>query len=103
MHHPGQFIHVYGHKFGICGAMVTDHEYPEKVAQHILSKICDEFVIKYPRSAYTNVTKPNTLPFPELKDYIVKYQDPAEADSTVKIQKELDETKFILHKTIESV
>jgi synaptobrevin family protein YKT6 len=38
-----------------------------------------------------------------LKDYIVKYQDPQQADSIMKIQKELDETKIVLHKTIESV
>jgi synaptobrevin family protein YKT6 len=43
------------------------------------------------------------LAFPELKDYIVKYQDPQQADSIMKIQKELDETKIVLHKTIESV
>ena len=33
----------------------------------------------------------------------MKYQDPAQADSIMKIQKELDETKIVLHKTIESV
>ncbi|CAN6806639.1 unnamed protein product [Brassica oleracea] len=30
-------------------------------------------------------------------------QDPAEADKLLKIQRELDETKIILHKTIDSV
>lgn len=44
-----------------------------------------------------------TLDFPPLKEYIVKYQDPQQADSIMKIQKELDETKIVLHKTIESV
>ena len=43
------------------------------------------------------------LPFPELRDYLAKYQDPQQADSILKIQKELDETKIVLHKTIESV
>lgn len=43
------------------------------------------------------------MPFPELKEYIVKYQDPQQADSIMKIQKELDETKIVLHKTIESL
>lgn len=33
----------------------------------------------------------------------MKYQDPQQADSIMKIQKELDETKIVLHKTIESV
>jgi synaptobrevin homolog YKT6 len=30
-------------------------------------------------------------------------QDPAQADKLAKIQRDLDETKIILHKTIESV
>jgi hypothetical protein len=69
-----------------------------------LSKVVDEFVSKYPRTAYANATKDSPqLPFPELKDYIQKYQDPQQADSIMKIQKELDETKIVLHKTIESV
>jgi len=45
----------------------------------------------------------NACPLPQLKEYIVKYQDPTQADSIMKIQKELDETKIVLHKTIESV
>ena len=32
-----------------------------------------------------------------------KYQDPSQADSIMKVQQELDETKIVLHKTIESV
>ena len=43
------------------------------------------------------------ISFPQLKEYIQKYQDPHAADSIMKIQKELDETKIVLHKTIESV
>jgi len=74
------------------------------VAHRVLSKIVDEFVTKYPRTAYANFTKGSPqLSFPELKTYITQYQDPAQADSIVKIQKELDETKIVLHKTIESV
>mmetsp|Transcript_13019 Transcript_13019/g.41129 ORF Transcript_13019/g.41129 Transcript_13019/m.41129 type:complete len:82 (+) Transcript_13019:478-723(+) len=38
-----------------------------------------------------------------LEPALVKYQDPAQADKLAKIQKELDETKVILHKTIDSV
>lgn len=61
----------------------------------------DEFLAKHPRSTWANSN--STLSFPELKEYIVKYQDPQQADSIMKIQKELDETKIVLHKTIESV
>jgi synaptobrevin family protein YKT6 len=54
----------------------------------------DEFLAKHPRSSFANSSP--TLAFPELKDYIVKYQDPQQADSIMKIQKELDETKIVL-------
>ncbi|RMZ72396.1 hypothetical protein GMOD_00010259 [Pyrenophora seminiperda CCB06] len=94
-------FHVYGRTEGICGLIITDQEYPALVAHQLLSKICDEFLAKYPRSAFATATA--ELSYPELKDYIVKYQDPQQADSIMKIQKELDETKIVLHKTIESV
>ena len=72
------------------------------MAHQLLSKIVDEFLSKYPRSAFA-APEPQALAFPELKDYLAKYQDPQQADSIMKIQKELDETKIVLHKTIESV
>lgn len=61
----------------------------------------DEFLAQYPRTAFAHSSP--KLDFPQLKEYIVKYQDPHQADSIMKIQKELDETKIVLHKTIESV
>lgn len=72
------------------------------MAHQLLSKFVDEFLSKYPRSAFA-AAQPQPLAFAELKDYLVKYQDPQQADSIMKIQKELDETKIVLHKTIESV
>jgi synaptobrevin homolog YKT6 len=94
-------FHVYGRTEGVAGVIISDHDYPALVAHQLLSKVVDEFLAKYPRSAFANSNP--TLAFPELKDYIVKYQDPQQADSIMKIQKELDETKIVLHKTIESV
>ena len=38
-----------------------------------------------------------------MEDAIVKYQDPMAADKILKIQRELDDTKVVLHKTIDSV
>jgi hypothetical protein len=94
-------FHAYGRTEGVCGIIISDHDYPALVAHQLLSKVVDEFLSKHPRSTWANSNP--TLPFPELKDYIVKYQDPQQADSIMKIQKELDETKIVLHKTIESV
>jgi Synaptobrevin len=36
-------------------------------------------------------------------EYLTKFQDPQQADTIMKVQAELDETKIVLHKTIESV
>lgn len=43
------------------------------------------------------------MDFAPLEEYLVKYQDPAAADKVTKIQRDLEETTTILHKTIDSV
>lgn len=72
--------------------------------------MCDEFVTKYPRSAYADITYQyakvhhwNPLPMPELKDYLAKYQDPQQADTIMRIQKELAEAKDVVYKTVDSL
>jgi synaptobrevin family protein YKT6 len=94
-------FHAYGRSEGVCGVIISDHAYPALVAHQLLSKVVDEFLSSHPRSQWATGTQ--TIAFPVLKDYIVKYQDPHQADSIMKIQRELDETKIVLHKTIESV
>ncbi|KAJ9138888.1 Synaptobrevin like ykt6 [Pleurostoma richardsiae] len=94
-------FHAYGRSEGICGIIITSQDYPALVAHQLLSKVVDEFLSNNPRSSWATGTP--TLVFPQLKEYVNKYQDPNQADSILKIQKELDETKIVLHKTIESV
>ncbi|KAJ2897078.1 YKT6-SNARE for endoplasmic reticulum-golgi transport [Zalerion maritima] len=94
-------FHAYARSEGICGIIISDHEYPLLTAHSLLSKVVDEFLAKNPRSSFASGNP--TLNFPELEDYILRYQNPQEADNITKIQKELDETKIVLHKTIESV
>lgn len=81
--------------------IVTDGDYPALVAHQLLSKIVDEFLAKHPRTSWSDPSlRENACPLPQLKEYIVKYQDPKQADSIMKIQQELDETKIVLHKTV---
>lgn len=94
-------FHAYGRSEGVAGIIISDHDYPALVAHQLLSKVVDEFLAQHPRATWA--TSNPTLPFPELKEYMTKYQDPQQADSIMRIQKELDETKIVLHKTIESV
>ncbi|KAI9836112.1 MAG: hypothetical protein M1819_001728 [Sarea resinae] len=94
-------VHAYARTEGVAGIIVSDFEYPAMVAHQLLSKVLDEFLTKFPVATFE--TSSPKLTFPELNEYITKYQDPQQADSIMKIQRELDETKIVLHKTIESV
>jgi len=91
--------HVYARIEGVAGVLISDKEYPPRVAFSVLNKVLDEFLVRFSEDQW----RPNTLVYAELKGYLEKYQDPKHADSIMRVQKELDETKVILHKTIESV
>ncbi|KAI0894878.1 putative snare protein [Annulohypoxylon nitens] len=93
-------FHAYGRTEGICGIIISDHQYPALVAHQLLSKVVEEFLVAHPKSSWASG---QTVTMPELQGYLTKYQDPHQADSILKIQRELDETKITLHKTIESV
>ncbi|KAL1933551.1 hypothetical protein VTP01DRAFT_7641 [Rhizomucor pusillus] len=90
--------HTYSHPRGPIGVIISDKEYPSRVAFSLLNKILDEFLVKFPA---TNWNPP--VQYPELAEYITKYQEPKQADTIMRVQNELDETTAILHKTIESV
>ena len=98
-------LHAYARSEGICAVIVTEKAYPTLVAHQFLSKVADEFLSLHAQSSFNSMLEPkaNSYSFPALADHIKKYQDPGQADSVAKIQKELDETKIALHKTIESV
>lgn len=76
-------VHVYKDINGKAAVMITDHEYPERVAQFIL---CNNF------------DKGN--------ETVVEWeiiQDPIKVDKICKIQDNLTSTLHILHGTIESI
>jgi synaptobrevin homolog YKT6 len=73
--------------------IICDQEYPVRPAFSLLTKLLDEFDSKYPESSYSN---PSSISFPEVNTYLQKYQDPKQADTIMKVQQELDETKIVL-------
>ncbi|KAJ3573612.1 hypothetical protein NP233_g2326 [Leucocoprinus birnbaumii] len=94
--------HVYnrGGAEQLAGVIITDQEYPVRPAFSLLTKLLDDFTAKVPQSSFKN---PGSISFPDINTYIQKYQDPRQADTIMRVQQELDETKIVLHKTIESV
>lgn len=93
--------HTYARAEGVAGVIIADKEYPIRVAYSLLNKLLDQFLTQFPRGQWANGDV--TLSFPELESSLAKYQNPQQADSIMRVQQELDETKIVLHKAIESV
>ncbi|KAI3403931.1 YKT6 [Candida oxycetoniae] len=101
----GNYIgHTYTRSEGLSAVIITDKEYPVRPAYTLINKILEEYLSLHPKSEWDNIEQSNTsLNYPQLETYLKKYQDPAQADSIMKVQQELDDTKVVLHKTIEGV
>eukprot|EP00979_Chaetoceros_neogracilis_P014057 scaffold4399_cov267-Chaetoceros_neogracile.AAC.8 len=100
--HESYVVHCYVRSDGLAGAVTTDLEYPSRVAFVLLTQVLDEFTNAH-GTVWRDATEPYSMMFEPLEGYLVKYQDPAAADKVTKIQKDLDDTTQILHKTIDSV
>lgn len=84
---------------GMEAVIVTDREYPVRAAFSILTKTLETFATEVPASAYSSPP----IHFPQIEEFIRQYQDPRDADQITRIREELDETKVMLHQTIEAV
>ena len=100
------FVHAYFRADGLCGCLTCDSEYPQRVAYSLLSNCLEDFDTAFPHGAKTywrGVKVPEAITWPKLDEIIIRYQDPAQADQLTRIQKNLDDTREVLHNTIDSV
>jgi synaptobrevin family protein YKT6 len=100
--HEGNNVHTYLRSDGLGAAVVADAEYPERVAFTIMGQLLDQFHAQY-ATKWPAVGTDQNMAFEPLARAIVDFQDPAKADKITKIQKDLDQTMEVMHKTIDSV
>lgn len=86
---------------GLCGCVTCDAEYPPRVAFTLLTKLFEDFTAFKPD--WKQETRNEATVWPQLERDIARYQDPSQADQIMRIQKNLDETRDVLHSTIDSV
>lgn len=99
----GEYMcHVYVRADNLAGVLISDHEYPGRVSHTLITKVLDDFASKHPPATWPTLNEA-TSNFPQVNVYLTKYQNPREADAFTKMQNDLDETKIILHNTIEAV
>lgn len=94
-------FHAHCRSDGLVGVVICDAEYPWRVAFSLIGKMLEEFTTLYPEGTWTGNTA--DTPYKAMNQHLVKYQNPEEADSMSKIYKDLDETKDILHKNLETL
>lgn len=94
--------HVFVRSDGLTGVCLSDHDYPPRVAHTMLQRILEEFAGQVPPPEWKTGQETSKY-VGQLEQHLKKYQDPAQCDSMTKVQNDLDETKIILHNTIEAV
>ena len=87
---------------GLGGIAICDEDYPTRVAFTLISKTQQDFIDTY-TDTWAKAVADEKFPLADLHATLMKYQDPAAADAVTKIHKDLEDTKEILHKTIDSV
>ena len=93
------YVHVFMRSDGLCATATCDSEYPPRVAFSLLGKIAEDFDAAIP--TWKTEVRNEAIVWPALETMLAKYQDPASADQIMKIQKNLDETRDVLHQTID--
>uniref|UniRef100_A0A8C8FMK5 Synaptobrevin homolog YKT6 n=1 Tax=Oncorhynchus tshawytscha TaxID=74940 RepID=A0A8C8FMK5_ONCTS len=94
--------HVYVRNDSLGAVVIADGEYPSRVCFTLLDKVLEEFSRQVSSIDWPSGS-PDTVHYTALDSYLAKYQNPREADAMSKVQAELDETKIILHNTMESL
>ncbi|CAG9463283.1 unnamed protein product [Pedinophyceae sp. YPF-701] len=99
--HEGYLCHAHN-RDGLGAIVVTSHDYPSRSAFCVINEVVDQFLREFGES-WRQQTADVTAAEPMLTSALERFQDPAQADKLMKIQRDLDETKVILHRTIESM
>ncbi|XP_069773737.1 synaptobrevin homolog YKT6 [Narcine bancroftii] len=94
--------HLYIRNDSLAGVVIADSEYPARVCFTLLDKVLDDFSKQVDSVDWPSGNQ-NSIHYTGLDAYLARYQNPREADPMTKVQAELDETKVILHNTMESL
>jgi len=86
---------------GLGAVMICDNEYKEqrRVAFTLLDKLVNLYLLVYPDPSQWNANNQ----FRQIDEYLIKYQNPYEADALLKIQTDLNETEIIMRENMDAL
>lgn len=88
---------------GMCVCVITDKEYPGRVAFTLASLVMKSFGEEHDVDEYSIIEKDSNLSLGFMKQYLREYQNPEAADQFMKIEKDLDDVKDVLHNTLDDL
>lgn len=94
--------HVFVRADGLAAVAVSDHEYPPRVAHTMLTRVCEDFAGQISPAEWSGGVAVAGFTG-QLEVYMKKFEDPKSSDPMSRLQSDLDETKIVLHSTIEAV
>jgi synaptobrevin family protein YKT6 len=100
--------YVHSRQNGLATVLVTDTDYPSRVAFNILQKVVMDMDEQYKEKStkFDAVRKDfelNDMYLETLKKIVEEYQDPVKTDKILKVKKDLEETKTILNSALDSL
>jgi len=82
-------------------AVITDKSYPTRIGFSLAALVLQEF--KAHNDSWQRIRGDAQITTREIQSLLIKYQKPDEADNMSKIQKDLEDIKGILHKSMEDL
>ncbi|CAD6188536.1 unnamed protein product [Caenorhabditis auriculariae] len=95
--------HCYVRNDGLGAVCVTDAEYQARVAMSCLSRVLDDFTSKVSAVQWPQIKSDKDCTYNGLPELLAKWQNPRDADPMTRVQEEVEETKIVMHNTIQSV
>uniref|UniRef100_A0A915NNN9 V-SNARE coiled-coil homology domain-containing protein n=1 Tax=Meloidogyne floridensis TaxID=298350 RepID=A0A915NNN9_9BILA len=77
--------------------------YQSRVAFALLNKVLADFSDRIPQSLWASIQSERDCNYDQLPMFLTKWQNPREADALTRVQDEVEETKVVLHNTMQSV
>jgi synaptobrevin homolog YKT6 len=100
--HEGHLCHVLTHADGLGCAVVSDGEYPVRVAFSFILKTLADFQAAAGET-WKDVQTDSNRSLPSIEALIVQYQDPSQADTLMRTQLELDDVRQTMLKNIDQL
>ncbi|KAK5968335.1 Glycosyl transferase [Trichostrongylus colubriformis] len=97
------FCHCYVRSDGLAAVSVTDGEYQARIAMSMMTRVLDDFSSKVHAVQWAQIKTEKDCLYTGLPELLAKWQNPREADPMTRVQEEVEETKIVMHNTIQSV